>query len=234
MKKTRILIADDHDLVRSGLRMLLRSSSEYSIVAEAADGEEAVRMVDQHKPDIAFLDISMPKLDGIEATKMITQKHPSIKVIALTVHEDEEYVFQILRAGASGYLLKNAGKKEIFQAIESAIKGERFFSPGISKMIIDGFIRREKEQNQAVEAGESGSPLTKRELEVLKYIAEGYSNRQIAETLFLSFRTVNTHRANIMQKLDIHETAGLVRYAINQGLVKLDGPAESEGKASSN
>jgi DNA-binding NarL/FixJ family response regulator len=231
MKKTRILIADDHDVVRSGLRMLLRSSPDFSIVAEAADGEEAVRLVEKHKPDIAILDISMPKVDGIEATKMIRKNSPDVKIIILTVHEDEEYVYEILKAGASGYLLKNVGKKEIFEAVRSAMTGERFFSPGISRMIIDGFVKRANEQVQPEDKNhQSGKQqLTKREIEILQYIAQGYTSRQIADTLCLSFRTINTHRANLMQKLDIHETAGLVRHAINAGLVKLDSSTGKSG-----
>ena len=228
--KVRILIADDHSVVRSGLRMLLKSSPRFSIVGEAADGEEAVKMTERLKPDVAILDISMPKLNGIETARMIKERQPDTKVIILTVHEDEEYVYQILRAGASGYVLKNAGKKEIFSAIRSAIAGEQFFSPGISKVIIEGFIRqdREKGRQQETKPGNSHSILTKRETEVLHHIAEGRTNKEIAETLFLSFRTVNTHRANIMQKLGIHDTAGLVRYAINLGLVRME---EQESKA---
>jgi DNA-binding NarL/FixJ family response regulator len=225
MKKIRILIADDHDVVRSGLRMLLRTSPDFSVTGEAADGEEAVRLVEKLKPDIAFMDISMPKLDGIEATKLITQNHPGTKVIIMTVHENEEYAYHVLRAGASGYLLKNASRKEIFESVKSAMAGERFFSPGISKLIVDGFMKRANEGNTHAQPEEKRDPadgqqLTKRELEVLQYIAQGYTNRQIADALFLSFRTVNTHRANLMQKLNIHDTAGLVRHAINTGLVK--------------
>jgi len=227
MKKTRILIADDHDVVRSGLRMLLKTSPDFSITGEAADGEEAVRLVEKQKPDIAFMDISMPRLDGIEATKIIRQNTPETKVIILTVHEDEEYAFHVLHAGASGYLLKNASKKEIFEAIRSAMAGERFFSPGISKIIVEGFMRRDEEGKAHPSAEEKreqngGQQLTKRELEVLAYIAKGFTNRQIADALFLSFRTVNTHRANLMQKLNIHDTAGLVRHAISLGLVKTE------------
>ncbi len=222
MAKTRILIADDHDVVRSGLRALLRTSPDFSIVGEAVDGEEAVRMTEKAKPDVVIMDISMPNLDGIAATKIIKERFPEVKVVILTVHQDEEYAYQILRAGASGYVLKNAGKKDIFKAIGSAMSGERFFSPGISNIIVEGFIKRASETPAAEQAGvpATGQQLTKRELEVLKYIAMGHTNRQIADALFLSFRTVNTHRANIMQKLDIHETAGLVRYAIGIGLVK--------------
>jgi two-component system response regulator NreC len=222
MTKTRILLADDHDVVRSGLRALLRTSSDIAIVGEAVDGEEAVRITEKTKPDVVIMDISMPNLDGIAATKVIKERFPDVKVIILTVHEDEEYAYQILRAGASGYVLKNAGKKDIFKAIASAMSGERFFSPGISNIIVEGFIKRASETQAAEEKNvpASGQQLTKRETEVLEYIALGHTNRQIADALFLSFRTVNTHRANIMQKLDIHETAGLVRYAISIGLVK--------------
>jgi DNA-binding NarL/FixJ family response regulator len=223
MKKTRIIIADDHSVVRSGLRLLLQSSPDFTVVAEAEDGEEAVALVDRHKPDVVVMDISMPKLNGIEATGIMKQSNPELKIIILTVHEDEEYVYQMLRAGANGYVLKSAGKKEIFAAIESALSGERFFSPGISKLIIEGFIKRDKEQLQAQEQLQmhSKQQLTKREIEVLQYIAQGFTNRKIAEALFLSIRTINTHRTNLMQKLDIHDTARLVRYAIETGLVKL-------------
>jgi NarL family two-component system response regulator LiaR len=228
--KTRILFADDHDVVRSGLRLLLRSSAKYSIVAEAGDGEEAVRLAERYKPDVAILDISMPKLDGIGATRAIKQKLPSTGIVILTVHEDEEYVYQILRAGASGYVLKNSGKKEIFAAVDAARKGERFFSPGISSVIIEGFIRGEREAASAATRTDPDQHaiLTKRELEVLRHIAEGRTNREIADLLFLSFNTINSHRSNIMQKLDIHDTAGLVRYAIGQGLISPEGSQRSQ------
>jgi two-component system response regulator NreC len=222
MKKTRILIADDHDVVRSGLRMLLRSSPEFVVAAEASDGEEAVRLAELHKPDVAIMDISMPKLDGIEATKIIKHNQPDVKIVILTVHEDEEYAYQVLRAGASAYVLKNASKQEIFKAIHSALEGERFFSPGISKLIVDGFVKRSEGHGEGKGNATPEQQLTKREIEVLRYIAQGYTNRQIAEALFLSFRTVNTHRANLMQKLNIHETAGLVRHAMSLGLITAD------------
>lgn len=220
MRKTRILIADDHDVVRSGLKALLRTSPEYAVVGEAGDGEEAVRLVDDLTPDLVLTDISMPRLDGIGATRLITGRHPEVKVIVLTVYEDEEYVYQILRAGASGYLLKNASKAQIFEAIEAVMGGDRFFSPGISRLIVEGFLKRAEGAKTTAKPTESpGTQLTKREVEVLRYIAMGLTNREIAEKLYLSFRTVNTHRANIMQKLDIHDTAGLVRHAMGLGLV---------------
>jgi len=225
MKKTRILIADDHAVVRSGLKMLLRSHPRFSVVAEAADGEEAVRKVNLHRPDLAILDISMPILDGIAATKAIKRAHPEVMVLILSVHKNEEYAYQVLKAGASGYILKNAGKKEIVDAIRLALSGERSFSPDISNIIVKGFVKR---TGKKTPAGRSSQPrgavtgLTKREVEILKYIAQGLTSRQIAERLFLSFRTINTHRANLMEKLNIHDTAGLVRYALNAGLITLE------------
>ncbi len=220
MKKTRILIADDHDVVRTGLRLLLRSSPEFVVVAEAGNGEEAVRLAAKHTPDIVIMDISMPGLDGIEATKIITTQTPGTRVIILSVHEDEEYAYQVLRAGACGYVLKSAGKKEIFEAVHAALAGDRFFSKGISNLIVDGFLKRPEVHSDAKSGTASGQQLTKRELEILQYIARGHTNREIADALFLSFRTVNTHRANIMQKLDIHDTAGLVRHALTLGLIE--------------
>jgi len=233
MKKTRILIADDHGVVRSGVRALLQSSSEYRVVAEAADGEEAIALAKRHAPDIVMMDISMPKMNGIEATRVLRKEVPGARIIILTVHEDEEYVYQMLKAGASGYVLKSAGKKEIFAAIDSALSGERFFSPGVSRLIIDGFIHRDdKEQGRSRPAEEEDSSppsqLTKREIEVLQYISRGFTNREIAGMLYLSIRTVNTHRTNLMQKLDIHDTARLVRYAIENGLVKIKSPVPVE------
>ncbi len=221
-KKTRILIADDHDVVRSGLRALLHSFPDFSVIGEAADGEEAVRLASERKPDVILMDISMPRLDGIEATTHIIEQQPDARVVILSVHEDEEYVRRILKAGARGYVLKNARRKEIAQAVRSALSGDRFFSPGISRIIVDGYIKRSADSPPGQQQPETQGDqrLTKRELEILGLIANGLTNKQIADQLFLSFRTVNTHRTNIMQKLDIHDTAGLVRHAMSLGLVK--------------
>lgn len=223
-KRTRILIADDHDVVRSGLRVLLTSFPEFTVVGEAADGEEAVRLAAERKPDVILMDISMPHLDGIEATTRIIEDQPDARVVILSVHEDEEYVKRILKAGARGYVLKNARRKEIAQAIRSALSGERFFSPGISRLIVDGYIKNSAAPPSSPQQPDTRGDqrLTRRETEILGYIAKGLTNKQIAERLYLSFRTVNTHRTNIMQKLDIHDTAGLVRHAISLGLVQTD------------
>ncbi len=218
MKKTKILIADDHSIVRSGLRTLMRGSREFSVVGEAADGEVAVRLASLKKPDVAILDISMPKLNGIEATRLIKQNHPAIKVLVLTIHEDEEYVYQIIRAGANGYMVKNAQKKEILAAIRSVVNEEPFFSPGISRLIIEKFIKQAKKQDDV--RPREKHLLSNREQQVLELIAHGLTSRKIAGRLFLSVTTVNTHRANLMQKLGIHDMAGLVRYALEQGMAK--------------
>lgn len=223
MKKLRILFADDHSIVRNGLRALFRSTPEFSIVGEATDGETAVELAEKRRPDVAILDISMPKINGIEATRIIKEKHPNIKVLVLTIHEDEAYAAQIIRAGGNGYILKNAEKNEILAAVRAVANGEQFFSPGISRLMIEKFIQRVREEES--EPRPQNFPLTKREKEILQHIAHGLTSREIAEKLFLSLSTVNTHRANLMQKLDIHDTAGLVRYAIQSGLVKVESPA---------
>ena len=216
------MIADDHSIIREGLRVLFHSAPEFSVIAEAADGEEAVRLVDEHRPDIAIIDISMPKLSGIEATRLIKADNPETKVLILTIHEEEEYVYQMIRAGANGYVVKNAEKKELFAAVQAVIAGERFFSPGISKLIIDEFIKRAQEAEFKKQPSEPH--LTKREIEILRDIALGLTSKKIADKLFLSTKTVNTHRANLMQKLNIHDTAGLVRYAIQNGIVDISKP----------
>jgi DNA-binding NarL/FixJ family response regulator len=219
MKKIKIVIADDHAVVRDGLSLLLKSAPEFSVVGEASGGAEAIALIEKRKPDIVILDISMPKMSGIEATKIIRQTNPSIKILILTIHENEEYVHQMVQAGANGYVLKESGKKELFAAIRSIVAGDRFFSPRISKIMIDEFIKQAQDHEEAHPP--SKHSLTKRETEVLRYIAQGLSNPKIAKNLFLSVRTVDTHRTNLMHKLNIHDTAGLVRYAIENGIVSI-------------
>jgi DNA-binding NarL/FixJ family response regulator len=210
VKKIRILIADDHSVVREGLRALLGKVPDFHVVAEACDGEEAVRLVDEKKPDVALMDISMPGINGIEATRRVKKTSPDTKVLIFTIHENEEYVYQIVAAGANGYVLKDAGKNDLIAAVRAIESGGRFFSPGVSKLIIDEFVRR----SQATPTPSNRSILTSREAEILRYIASGLTNAEIARKLFLSVRTVNTHRTNLMHKLDVHNTAGLVRYAL--------------------
>jgi DNA-binding NarL/FixJ family response regulator len=169
------------------------------------------------------MDISMPRLNGMEATAIMKKQNPGMKIVILTVHETEEYVYEILRAGADGYVLKSAGKKEILAALKTAMSGEKFLSPGITNILIDGFSKspHDNDHDPKKVIAQPGNTLTKRETEVLRYIANGNTNRQIAEILFLSVRTVNTHRTNLMQKLGMHDTAALVRFAIETGLITL-------------
>jgi DNA-binding NarL/FixJ family response regulator len=216
-KKITILIVDDHSVVRKGLCALFTSGPEFRIVGEASNGEQAIRLAEKRKPDVAMIDISMPKLNGIETTRVIKERNPDIKVLILTIYDDEEHVSQIIRAGANGYVLKEAGKKELFAAVRAVAADEPFFSPAISRLIVQGFIDKVKTESARATAAE---PLTKRETEILCCIAQGLTNREIARELFLSPSTINTHRTNLMKKLDIHDTAGLVRYAIKTGLVE--------------
>ena len=194
--KVRLLLADDHPLVRSGLIKLLESYKEFTVIGEAKDGEEAVALTRKLKPDIVIIDLSMPKLSGIEATKIICKEIPDTKVLVLTMHENEEYIYQILRSGAGGYLLK------------------KFYSPKVSEIIVNSYLNKAKQRDAAANGDEEGLPLTRREKEILYHIALGKNNTQIAEIMFISPRTVETHRTNIMQKLDIHDASNLVRFAL--------------------
>jgi two-component system response regulator NreC len=221
MDKIRVLLADDHTLIRSGIATLLQSHKDFVVVGEAEDGEEAVRKTGELKPTVVVLDLSMPKLSGIEATKQIRKKYPEVNVLVLTMHENEEYVYQILKSGAAGYVLKSAGKEELITAIRAAAKGEKFFSPRISQLMAEGYVRRVEQVATEVETGDV--PLTRREREVLSLVVDGLTNQQIADQLFISPRTVDTHRTNIMQKLNIHDLANLVRYAMEHGMA---GPGE--------
>jgi len=215
MKKIRILIADDHSIVRSGLRSVFRTMREFEVVGEASNGEEAVRMAAKLKPDVVIADISMPKMNGIEATKIIKRENPQMKVLILTIHDNEEYIYEVIRAGADGYALKDAEKQEIFTAVRKVMSSEPFFSPNVSKVIIE---RIAKEPNEMPVFTSAKPRLTKREEEVLRLVVNGLTSAEIAERLCLSNSTVNTHRANLMQKLDIHDTASLVRFAIQEGI----------------
>ena len=218
MKKTKVLVVDDHPLVRFGVINQLKSSEEYLVVGEAEDGEDAIAKTKALSPDLVIMDIFMPGLSGIEATKLIKKKYPETKILILTGFENEDYVYQIIRSGAGGYVLKSVEKEELLDAVASVVKGEKFFSPRISKLILDNFIR--KAEGQKPLAVPDDDVLTKREKEIVVLVADGLTNQQIADKLFISARTVDTHRTNIMQKLNIHDVANLVRYAIEKGLVQ--------------
>jgi DNA-binding NarL/FixJ family response regulator len=218
--KTKVLIADDHEVVRDGLKNILMTSGTMTIIGEANDGTEAITMYDKLRPDVVIMDISMPKMNGIEATKKIKDRFPEAKILILTMHDNQEYLNQVIRSGAHGFVLKNTDKDELLNAVKTVAEGEKFFSKDISKMMIENYIRTAQDNEKP--SADREIPLTKREIEILKKIAEGNSNQEIANQLFISYNTVDTHRKNIMHKLSIKNTAGLVRYAIEKGLITLN------------
>jgi two-component system response regulator NreC len=218
MNKIRVLLVEDHTIVRKGLRSLLDGEAGIEVIGEAEDGREAVEKVGQLLPDVVLMDITMPSLNGLEATRQIKKRFPEVKVVILTVHANEEYIFQILRAGASGYLVKQAAPTELLSAIQAAYRGESFLSPSISRKVIAEYIQ----QAEATAEKDSYDQLTDREREVLQLIAEGHPNREIADLLHISVKTVETHRANLMDKLDVHSTAELTQYAIRKGVISTD------------
>ena len=216
MNKIRVLLAEDHTIVRKGLRSLLDGEVGMEVIGEAEDGREAIQMTQQLLPDVVLMDISMPELNGLEATRQIKERFPEVKVLVLTRHADEEYVFQILRAGASGYVVKKAAPAELILAIQAVYRGDSFLSPSISRHVIEEYIRKADAMEE-----NSYDRLTDREREVLQLIAEGHPNREIAELLHISVKTVENHRASLMDKLHIYSTAELTRYAIRKGVISL-------------
>lgn len=214
MKPIRVLLADDHTLVRSGIRALLERVPEVQIVAEANDGQEALRLIKGHQPDVALIDIVMPRLNGLEVAARVAKDFPNVRVIILSMYASEEYVWQALSAGAAGYLLKGAELAELALAIKAAHRGETYLSPPISKQVIKDYVRRVGGEETLLER------LTPRQREILQLIAEGATTKAIAETLRISVKTVETHRAQLMERLAIHDVAGLVRYAVKIGLVQ--------------
>jgi DNA-binding NarL/FixJ family response regulator len=218
MRRIRVLLAEDHTLVRKGLRALLDEADEITVIAEASDGREAISKVDERNPDVILMDISMPTLSGLEATRQICEQIPEAKILILTVHSSAEYILQALRAGASGYLLKQAAPTDLIRAIKAVYRGEAFLSPTISRSVIQDYV----EKTKLLEVGSRYDLLTNREREVLQLTAEGYSIKDIAAHLSISDKTVRTHRKNLVQKLDIHSTAELTLYALRHGLISLD------------
>jgi two-component system, NarL family, response regulator NreC len=214
LDKLRILIGDDHTLMRQGLRKILEDRSGWEIVAEAGDGRAAVSEAFALRPDVVVLDIGMPLLNGIEATFQITHKLPHVSILILSMHADEAYVTQAVRAGARGYLLKDSAGVDLIDAIAAVAAGKSFFSPPIAKVVLDGYARRLAES--VLDRYDTLSP---REREIFQLVAEGYSTKEIADLLSISPATVETHRAHILRKLDIHNTAELVRYAVRRGVV---------------
>ncbi|MBN2385838.1 MAG: response regulator transcription factor [Anaerolineales bacterium] len=212
----RLLLVDDHQVVRSGLRMLLASESDVEITCEAGTAREAIAAVENCRPDVVLMDIGLPDMSGIAATRAIKSAHPEVAVVALTIHEDEEYFFKMLEAGAGGYVPKRAAPEELLTAIRAAARGEVYLYPSMAKLLVKDFLAQERPE----EGVTSLDGLTDREQEVLRHVAEGATNDEIAEILVISPKTVARHRENILQKLSLHSRAELVRYAIRKGIIK--------------
>jgi DNA-binding NarL/FixJ family response regulator len=215
MRTIRILLADDHTIVRKGLRMLLESHEGFHVVAEAADGREAVALAAQHRPDIVVMDLAMPVLNGIEAARQICTSDTPTAIVFLSMHSDEGYVLKALKSGAKGYLLKDSAEHDLINAVKTVSEGKAFFSPAISKMLVEDYVRQMREQK----VEDSYDLLTTREREVLQLLAEGRSNKEVATFLDLSLHTVETHRGHIMQKLNLHSGAEMILYAIRKGVI---------------
>jgi DNA-binding NarL/FixJ family response regulator len=216
MSRLRILLADDHTVVRQGLRKVLEDRPDWEVVAEAGDGREAVRQCEEHKPDVAIIDVAMPLLNGIETTRQIARKAPQTRVLVLSMHSDEAYVNQILKAGATGYLLKDSADVDLLHAVEAVSKGKSFFSPAIAKVMLDDYVRQLADKG-ITDRYES---LSEREREIFQLIAEARTNKEIASLLNVSPSTVETHRAHIMEKLDLHSAAEIVLYAVRKGVIR--------------
>ncbi len=216
MSKIKVLLAEDHTIVRKGLRSLLDNETEIQVVGEAEDGQQAVQKAVQMLPDVVVMDITMPVLNGLEATRQIKKLCPQIKVVILTVHSTEEHIFQTLRAGASAYVVKQGAVNELIEAIQTAYRGETFLSPPISRQVVDAYGRRAEDMEDRYDK------LTGREREVLQMIAEGRTNREIAVRMHVTIKTVEAHRAHLMDKLGLHSIAELTRYALRKGMIDQD------------
>jgi two-component system, NarL family, response regulator NreC len=215
MKTIRILLADDHTVVRKGLRMLLESQPGFSVVADAADGREAIAFAEKHQPQVVVMDVAMPILNGIEAARQISAKLPQAAIVFLSMHADEGYVLKALKAGARAYLLKDSAEFDLINAIKAVDEGKAYFSPAISKMLVEDYMRQMRER----EVEDSYELLTTREREILQLLAEGKHNKDVANLLNLSLYTVETHRSNIFQKLNLHTSAELILYAVRKGVI---------------
>ncbi len=217
MSKIRVLICDDHTILREGIRLLLNAQPDMEVVGEAVNGREAVEQARTLKPDVILMDIAMPRLNGLEATRQIRRDYPRARVLVLTMYESDEYIAQMLEAGAAGYVLKKVAGSELVYAIRAVHQGEAFLYPSITKRLVEDYLRR-------VEAGQERvtfDGLTDREREVLQLIAEGYTSKEIADALNLSVRTVQNHRTHIMDKLGLHDRGDLIKYAIQKGIIEL-------------
>jgi DNA-binding NarL/FixJ family response regulator len=216
MARLRLLLADDHTVVRQGLRKVLEDRPEWDVVAEAGDGREAVRLAEQTVPDVAIIDVAMPLLNGIETTRQIVRRVPSTRVLVLSMHADEAYVTQILKAGATGYLLKDSADVDLIQAVSAVAVGKSFFSPSIARVMLDDYVHQ-RDQKGVTDRYES---LSEREREIFQLVAEAHTNKEIAAILGVSPSTVETHRAHIMEKLDLHSAVEIVLYAVRRGVIR--------------
>lgn len=219
----RVLLVDDHAILREGIRFLLSASGEIEIVGEAGDGVEALEMVESLKPDAVLMDIAMPRMNGIEATKELKTRYPDLPVVILSMYDSEEYILPILKAGASGYVLKKAAGQELVSAIKAAVSGQVILDPAVARTVVDSLgapAQNRAKQHQGLHP--ALSQLTEREKEVLTLVARGLTNQQMSEKLFISIKTVQAHRANLMDKLDLHDAVQLTRFAIKTGLSQLD------------
>jgi two-component system response regulator NreC len=215
MRKTRILLADDHKLMRSGLKALIEQQPDLAVVGEADDGRQAVALAASLKPDLLVMDIGMPNLNGIEAARQITQANPGTAIVILSMHSDESYVLRALKAGAKGYLLKDSAESDLIRAVHAVAGGKSFFSPAVSKVLLDDYVRKLQRSG----AEDAYDLLTAREREILQLIAEGKSNKDVANLLNLSVYTVETHRSNIMEKLNLRGIPELILYAVRKGII---------------
>jgi two-component system, NarL family, response regulator NreC len=209
------MLADDHTVMRSGLRLLLERQSDFTVVAEAEDGREAVALAETQRPEVAVMDVAMPMLNGIEATRQMVAKCPHLAVVMLSMHSDESYVLRALKAGARGYLLKDSAEADLIRAVRAVSTGRSFFSPAISRMLLEDHIRELRQKGKE----DTYETLTTREREVLQLIAEGHANKEISTILNLSLYTVETHRTHILQKLDLHSVPELILYAVRKGII---------------
>jgi DNA-binding NarL/FixJ family response regulator len=216
MKTTiRILLADDHRVLRAGLKLLLERQTGFDVVAEASDGRQAVELVESHAPDIVLLDIAMPGFNGIEAARQINSHYPGVGIIILSMHADESYLLRALKSGAKGYLLKDAGEEDVIQAVRAVSDGKAFFSPVISKLLVEDYVRQLQQQGHE----DVYDLLTPREREITQLLAEGKTSKDVAAILFLSPHTVDTHRKTIFQKLNVHSVPELMLYAMRKGII---------------
>lgn len=215
MRKLRVVLGDDHTIVRQGIRKILEERRDWEVVAEAGDGREAVKKVLEHEPDVAILDIGMPLLNGIEATRQIVKRAPTVRVLILSMHSDEAYITQALQAGAKGYLLKDSADTDLIRGVTDVAAGKSFFSPAVAKVMLDDYVRHLANKGIV----DRYDALSEREREIFQLVAEGHSNKAVAEMLAISPATVETHRAHILQKLDLHNTAEVVLYAVRRGVI---------------